>query len=151
MKHMETWKPGQSGDLRPDWLTTFIEQAAEMFEPLNGVARVGYECLLEDDSWVARLYLGTSEVVGGARDGQLKPMSFEVDMERLAAMFTQREEFYWSAFPDGAEDIDDPQSYLTISGLVADEHRVRLHLFANPPQETGPGLRTFPDGRFELA
>ncbi len=151
MKRMETWQPGQSGDRRPEWLSQFVEEAAQLFEPLTGVARVGYECLREEDSWVARLYLGASEVVGGALDGRLKPMSFEVDIERLTGMFTEREEFYWSAFPDGADDIDEPQSYLTISGLIAGENRVRLHLFATPPQETEPGLKVFPNGRFELA
>lgn len=151
LKRMETWQPGQGGDRRPEWMSQFVEEAAQLFEPLTGVARVGYECIREEDAWVARLYLGTSEVVGGALDGRLKPMSFEVDIERLAGMFTEREEFYWSTFPDGAEDIDEPQSYLTVSGLVAGEHRVRIHLFATPPQETEPGLKVFPDGRFELA
>jgi hypothetical protein len=150
IKRMETWQPGQGGDRRPDWLTKLIEETAEMFEPLTGVARVGFECHREEDCWVARLYLGSTEVVGGARDGQMKPMSFEVDIEQLLAKFTEREEFCWSVFPAGAEDIDDPQSYLTISGLVA-ENRVRLHLFATPSEETGPGLKVFPDGRFELA
>ena len=30
MKRMETWQPGQGGDRRPDWLTHFVEEAAEL-------------------------------------------------------------------------------------------------------------------------
>ena len=80
----------------------------------------------------------------------MNPMSFEVDVERLTEKFSERDEFFWSVFPDGAQDIADPQTYLTVSGLV-DGNRVRLHLFATPSEETGPGLKVFPDGRFELA
>ncbi|MHC4876906.1 MAG: hypothetical protein ACYTGL_10435 [Planctomycetota bacterium] len=88
MKQMENWQPGQKQrDVRPDWLTTVIEETAELFEPLTGVARVGFDCQLEEDTWVVRMYLGTSEIVGGPFDGQMRPMSFEIDLQRLFARF----------------------------------------------------------------
>jgi hypothetical protein len=31
-------------DVRPEWLTHFIDSIADLFDPLIGVARVGFDC-----------------------------------------------------------------------------------------------------------
>ena len=113
-------------------------------------ARVGFDCQLEEETWVVRMYLGTTEIVGGPMDGQMRPMSFEIDLQTLFARFQDIDEFFWSVFPENAEHVDEPQAYVTISGKV-DGNSVRIHLFATSPEEVGPGMRIFPDGRFEPA
>jgi hypothetical protein len=149
MKQMENWQPGQKKrDVRPEWLMSVIEETAELFEPLTGVARVGFDCQLEEETWVVRMYLGTTEIVGGPFDGQMRPMSFEIDLQMLFSRFQDINEFFWSVFPENAEDVDEPQAYITIGGTVGG-NPVRLHLFATPPDEAGPGMKIFPDGRFE--
>lgn len=150
MKQMESWQPGRrSREARPDWLTGLIEDMSELFEPLTGVARVGFDCRREEEHWVVRMYLGASELVGGSLDGQVRPMSFDFDLQKLTARFQAIEEFSWSVFPDDAEDVEEPQAYITLTGRVDAENTIRLHFFAVPPADVGPGMRLFPDGRFE--
>ena len=149
MKQMESWQPGQNRrDSRPEWLTGLIEELADIFEPLTGIARVGFDSRLEEESWVVRMYLGATEIVGGPRDGQTQSMPFELDLQRLVARFKNVDEFFWSVFPESAADVDEAQAYITISGKV-DDHPVRFHMFAVPPEDVGPGMRVYPDGRFD--
>ena len=149
MKQMESWQPGQNRrDSRPAWLTGLIEEFADIFEPLTGVARVGFDCRLEEDCWVARMYLGATEIVGGSRDGQTQAMPFELDLHRLLNRFSDVEEFFWSVFPESAADVDEVQAYVTIGGKV-DDNAVRFHLFAVSPEDVGPGMRVYPDGHFD--
>ncbi|HEY4258520.1 MAG TPA: hypothetical protein VGM98_00110, partial [Schlesneria sp.] len=68
---------------RPEWLTTLVHQTAAMFQPLAGVARVGYQCELTQEGWEAGLYLGCTEIVGGRDDGKARLISFEFDFARL--------------------------------------------------------------------
>lgn len=162
MDKLDNWRPGQGRrDNRPPWMTTLIENVAEVFEPITGVARVGFDCRLQDldpgnctsddvPIWVVRMYLGRNELVGGPQDGRQIPMSFELDLEQLQTHFADVDEFCWSVFPADGEDIQEDQSFVTVSGLVAD-NRVRLHVFAAAPHEVAPAMRTHHhDGRCEL-
>lgn len=162
MNNLENWRPGENRrDTRPAWMTKLIENVAEIFEPLSGVARVGFDCRLEDIAsetrgadeepvWVVRMYLGRNELVGGPQDGRQVPMSFELDLEQLQTFFVDVDEFCWTVFPSDGDDIDHDQSFVTVSGLVAG-NRVRMHVFAVAPQEIAPAMRTYHgDGRCEL-
>lgn len=151
LKQMEGWRPRQKKrDLRPEWLTHMIEEFAEAFEPISDVARVGFECVPEDDVWVVQMYLGRTEIVGGPRDGHAQPISFELNIQSLVSRFERLDQFTWSVYPEGAEDETDPRSYLTLGGAIAG-HAVRFHFFTSAPNENGPGMRVYPDGRFEPA
>ena len=72
----------------PEWLTAFIEGAAELFEPVAEVGRVGFDCRLDEEGWSAALYLGAVEVVGGKSDGQTEQPDFRFDLN-LALFFEQ--------------------------------------------------------------
>lgn len=148
MKQMEDWQPGQKTYERPEWLNALIEDIAHRFEPLTGSARVGFECRLEEDAWVIRMYLGSTEIVGGPMDGRLEPVNFEVNLQDLMSRFDQVDEFFWSVFPEQAEDIDEGQAYVTVGGQV-DGNAVRFHLFAVAPADVGPGMRLYPNGQIE--
>lgn len=144
---METYVAKQdSRDVRPRWLTEFINGVAEYFEPISGVGRVGFDCQLAEECWVVGMYLGATEAVGGARDGSLRFTNFEFDMGRLIRCFSRVDEFYLGAFPQPQAGIHSTaRSYVTISGLVAG-NALRVQIFAIPPQDAGPGLQEFPNG-----
>jgi hypothetical protein len=130
---------------RPAWLSAFVHQAAALFEPLLGVARVGFQCELTTDGWEARLYLGSTEIVGGRDDGQSRLISFEFDFGRLAETFTRLDEFRWNVCtaPDQSSG-----SFVTLRGLV-DDHPVRLKIYSRPPEDAGPAFRLLPDGTLQ--
>jgi hypothetical protein len=136
-------------DKRPDWINGLIEEAAGSFEPLVGVARVGYECLPNEGGWEVSLYLGTVELVGGKSDGQTRHPDFRCDLKRLLEQFARIDEVEWTVLPNGPNEQDlAQQSTIVIEGLVGSS-RVRLQVRSSAPDTIGPGLREFADGRIE--
>ncbi len=130
-------------DPRPSWLIRLIDQAAECFLPLTGVARVGYESELIDDGWEVRMYLGKTEVVGGRDDGQARSTSFELDLAALTSCFSRVDEFRWNVA--GGETGG---SFLTVRGAVGEE-TVCVKTYSRAPHHAGPALREYADGRIQ--
>ncbi len=128
-------------DSRPSWLIRLVEQAAECFRPLHGVARVGYECELLDNGWETRMYLGTTEVVGGRDDGQFRSTSFELDLAGLTSCFSRVDELRWNVAAGEAGG-----SFLTVRGAVGEE-QVCVKAYSKAPHHAGPALREYADGR----
>ena len=136
-------------ETRPEWLTHFIDSIADLFDPLIGVARVGFDCNYTEDSWVVGLYLGSYEIVGGRRDGETRHINFEFDLQQLMGRFSKISELVWSAFPSPKDTRSSwARSYITVAGLVG-ENPVRLQVFSVPPVYADIGMRRLPDGRFE--
>jgi hypothetical protein len=133
-------------DKHPDWINGLIEEAAGSFEPLVGVARVGYECQPDEGGWQVSLYLGAVEMVGGKSDGQTRRPDFRCDVKRLLEQFSRIDELQWTVCPDD-HDLGQ-QSTILIDGLVGSS-RVRLQVRSSAPETIGPGLREFADGRVE--
>ena len=135
----------------PNWVNAFVDELAELFEPFQGVARVGYEACQSDDAWEIAMFLGEKELVGGAADGRMVPVNFRFDIKGISNCFTQVTGVFWNAFPnshvcfDGAADL----SFLTVDGLV-NGNAIRLQLHATPPDCVGPAMREHIDGRLEL-
>ncbi len=150
LKQIETYSAKRSShDVRPDWLTAFVNEIAEIFEPIAGVARAGFDCQLAEDEWVVGMYLGCIETVGGMNDGRARYINFEFNLRELFGRFSRVDEFYLSAFP--TPDTDKPtqaRAFVTIAGLV-DENPLRVQIFSIPPEDIGIGMRQFPDGRCE--
>jgi hypothetical protein len=122
-------------------LIDLVNQAANCFAPFHGVARVGYECELVDDSWEARLYVGSTEIVGGADDGQARATSFELDVAALTMCFSRVDELRWTVAgsPSGG-------SFLTVRGAIGEE-AVCMKAYSKAPHHAGPALREYADGR----
>ena len=138
-------------DARPEWLTHFIDCIADLFDPLIGVARVGFDCNFTEGAWVVGLYLGSYEIVGGRRDGEARHINFEFDIQQLMAHFSKVSELIWSAFPSPRDTRSSgARSYITIAGLVGYQ-TVRLQVFSVPPNYAEIGMRRYPDGRVEPA
>jgi len=136
-------------DIRPAWLTALIEFAAELFEPLSDVGRVGFDCRLDENGWTAALYLGAVELLGGKDDGQTRQLDFRFDLQPLLERFTRVEDVSWTVFPQGDRAAGDkPHSLIAIDGSIGTD-RLRVEVHSSAPAAAGPGLRRLPDGRFE--
>ncbi len=134
---------------QPEWLNSLVEEAAASFEPLTGVARVGYECLPHEGGWTVSMFLGTVEMVGGKSDGQTRRPDFHCDLKHLLEQFSRIDALEWTVWPEGQGDSSPAQqSTVTIEGLIGTS-RVRLVVRSSAPDTTGPGLRQFSDGRIE--
>ncbi len=132
-------------DARPDRLTQFISDVAEAFEPTHGVARVGFQCEPKSGIWAVRMYLGTTEVVGGRDDGLVQDIGFQFDIDAAIAQFTNVESISFCSQPS-EEKID---SGVLIRGEV-DEFPVQLSIHSVPPDEAGPGFQRMPDRSLRL-
>jgi hypothetical protein len=132
----------------PEWLKTLLCNAADDFNPASETARAGYECRLTEQGWEASLFLGASEVVGGALDGQLQAMSFQFDVLSLMRRFDRVDLMEWSvaSMRDGQETAD---SLVTLEGVACGEP-LRLQIRSTPIAEAQAGMRRHQDGRVEL-
>lgn len=131
-------------DRRPKWLQHLIQQIADMFEPLRDVARVGYDCRMDEQGWLIRMYLGTTEIIGGPKDGQIEHASFRMDLQQLVALFEQVDRIEWYSVANAEPEEFDGQlrSLLSLVGQVSEGQRVQLELLASPPRYAPTGLRT---------
>ena len=135
-------------DYRPDWLKGFVQHASALFEPLTHVGRVGYDCQFDERGWTVCMYLGTTEIVGGARDGRIDHASFRVDLTHISTLFASISRFEWYSVAEPCE-LNEPEcirSLITIHGAVANGNEVRLELLSVPPHRVKPGLHYRPDG-----
>lgn len=134
-------------DPRPAWVTSFIDEIAECFDPHTDVGRVGFECRPDGAVWTVTLYLGRTEVVGGAEDGIVRPTSFDFDVALAVKRFDDVQNLQWTACPDPwTEGGSDGNSQLAIEGLVKGQP-LRLLVTSVPPEEAGPAFKQYPDGR----
>lgn len=138
-------------DIRPTWIVQLVEQTADLFEPLAGVGRVGYDCRVDEEGWRIDMFLGAIEVLGGPEDGRTRQPEFRFDIQPLLDRFTHVSDLSWNVFSgreQGEETAEPPRSYLAIDGLI-DGERVRVKVLASSPAEVGPGIRELPGGRIE--
>ncbi|MFO1092435.1 MAG: hypothetical protein U0992_03850 [Planctomycetaceae bacterium] len=138
----------QSGRKVPEWLTEFVQRAADLFVPFRGVARPGFECRRGEDRWEISIFLGKTEAVGGRRR-RLPPVNFSYDIHGLSRAFEQLHALRWNAFPDCGGCTDDALdlSFLVAEGTVQGQ-LVSLQVHAGPPEGTGPALKRYDDGSF---
>lgn len=152
LKQVEIYKSKRAKrDVRPEWVTEFIDSVADLFDPMTDVGRVGFDCRLSEDCWHVDLFLGSTEMVGGADDGRSEHTNFRFDLKRLLQRFSSIERFDWhSVSLVGNADDDGAGSHVTIDGYVQ-QHRLRLDVRSVPPSAAGPGFKVYPDGRCDIA
>ena len=142
---------GFSSRVIPNWLEGFIDEISERFEPFSGVARVGYECAFSEDVWELSVFLGETELIGGAEDGRMLPVNFRFDLTSITNQFELIESIHWNAFPNSPVHVEvaNDLSFLTVNGLI-DNEKVLLQIHSTPPNQIGPAIRQHTDGRLEL-
>ncbi len=144
LKQLENYQPRQTRDVRPDWVTGFINQTADLFEPLADVGRVGFDCRLAENCWEVDIYLGRMEMMGGAEDGQAHPTGFMFDLQTLLNQFDVVHHFEFVALP---HETDGSQIRASVAMIGAiQENELKVQIYSLPPETVGPGLRCFPDG-----
>jgi hypothetical protein len=151
LEQMEQYRQRrEQRDFRPEWLKQLIREVAAVFEPLTNVGRVGYDCQLDERGWTLCLYLGTTEIVGGPKDGQIDHASFRIDLISVTKLFSRVDRFEWYSVAEdpGIGDADRHRSLITVHGAYQEHHEIRLELLGTPPNCAGPGLHCRPDGTF---
>ncbi len=146
LKRLETRGPRPNRDIRPDWISRLIDDIAELFEPFTDVGRVGFDCRVVGDRWDVGMYLGKTELLGGAADGDLQCVSFQFDILRLYGLFDQVETFHWNAYPGTSDALE--SSWIAMTAAYQ-AHPVSVRILCVPPSEAGPGLRRRPDGSWD--
>jgi len=135
----------------PTWLEEFIVAAAELFEPFQGAARPGFECVRSGERWEVSVFLGLMEHVGGPLDGERVAVNFRFDLKSLAALFDEFETLRWNAFPNCVA-LDEPAvdlSFVLAEGIVNSEP-ISLQVHAGPPDPLEPSLKKHADGRYSM-
>ena len=135
---------------QPAWLPQLLDSLCDHIEPVRGEARVGYDLNFNDPVWELDLFLGRTEIVGGSLDGCSDYVSFTADIPRILSLFTKVESCDWLALPSSLDTTgDESASGLIIEGIL-EEQTIRLALRSVPPSKAAPGLRRYPDGRYEV-
>lgn len=132
-------------DYRPPWLSDVILRWSAIFEPFSGIGRLGFVCEPNENGWCVRLYLGTTEIVGGKDDGEWRQPGFELDFSKLTEEFTRVESFRWNVNAPGA---DGSHSFVTLRGMIG-ENWVEVKVYSRPPRDAGPAFRQHLDGTVE--
>ena len=129
-------------DRRPKWLQHLVQQVADLFEPLRDVARVGYDCRMDEHGWLICMYLGTTEIIGGPKDGQIEHASFRMDVQQLIVLFERvdRLEWYSVANAEPEEFNGHVRALLSVVGIVQEGQKIQLELLASPPKYAPPGM-----------
>lgn len=149
MKQMENYSSEQKNiNCRPSWLNSFVDEIAEIFNPIAEVGRVGFDCQFSEEFWEVGLFLGSTEIVGGQRDGQFIAASFQFDLLQLLDRFESVNRFHFNFLDQTKSETsnESPSAYITIEGHLADLELVRLNVYSLPPEEAGPGFRKSHDG-----
>jgi hypothetical protein len=135
---------------QPAWLPELLDRLCDHIEPVHGEARVGYDLNFNDPRWELDLFLGRTEIVGGSLDGCADYVSFTADIPRILSVFTKVESCDWLALPSSLDTTTSTSaSGLFIEGIW-EQQPVRLALRSVPPSNAAPGLRRYPDGRYEV-
>ena len=146
LKQVETYRARrESRDIRPDWLVDTINNIADSFDPASDVARVGYDCQIDEGRWNVGLYLGRTEIVGGRDDGLSRHAAFSFNIGELLEQFASVDSCRWDTGTDDEGQASLIHSFLEVTGSI-DSNAVCLRIHAIPPNDAGPGFRRFPDG-----
>jgi len=144
---LDRWKEErEQRDLRPEWLRNLISDLAELFDPSEDVARVGFECQLTEEGWEVGLFLSRVEIVGGRFDGKAELCQFSYNLHALRGRFEDVTTFRMTAMPKS--DSEDAVSFVELQGKV-EQTVVRLKIYSIPPQKAGIGLRRHMNGHCE--
>ncbi len=144
LQQMEDYRTRrEQRDHRPEWLRTFIRNAADVFEPLEHMGRVGFDCQFSDRNWIVTMYMGTTEIIGGPRDGQIEHVGFRLDLSRLTKLFATIHRLEWYSLSNELDDRfnEATRSLISVVGTVESENVVQLELLGTPPKYVGPGLK----------
>lgn len=96
----------------------------------------GSECNPSSD-WVIYAYPTANEIQGGPHDGAVAVSAFKLDLNALAAVFSEITGLEWSSPARYNGNFDGPS--VTFTGSFAGQP-VKMRIFHLPPQDEAPSL-----------
>lgn len=134
----------------PGWLSELANLATQAFHSQSPLAPVGCHFHKNDEvsptQWEVTLFVSSTEVFGGAQDGQSSFSRFMVDLRDLMAIFDAVESCYWQAQPMAEDDQLGP--HVGVEGQFQG-HSIWLRITSHPPSEFEAG-RVFDHAANEL-
>ncbi len=115
----------------PNWLSELVNAVASEILPVDVLAPVGCHFWTNDSIWEVTIFVGKTEIQGGAQDGQLSWSRFAFDIQALYAILDDISSMYWQAMPFA--DDDDFGAHLLCEGTYAG-HTVSLRVLSRPPE-----------------
>ncbi|MEN9555447.1 MAG: hypothetical protein RLZZ232_1733 [Planctomycetota bacterium] len=133
----------------PSWLRWFVNDAIRGIMHGEDSAPVGCHFYLdrENDLWEVTLFVGRSEVLGGAWDGKVVPIGLEVDISRVIAAFDSQPDILWQA--EKVTPADELGAHVSFAGVTRGNN-VWLRILQDAPDWAGVGrLLHASTGQFE--
>lgn len=134
----------------PSWLSQLAGLVTQAFHAQSSLAPVGCHFHKNDEAetpqWEVTLFVSSTEIYGGALDGQCAFSRFMVDLRDLMAAFDVVESCYWQAQTMASDDQLGP--HVGVEGMFQG-HPVWLRITAQPPRDFEPG-RMFDQSANEL-
>ena len=131
----------------PEWLQEFADAVALNMVPVDLLAPVGCHFCLVDETWEIALFVSSTQIVGGRKDGVLRHSRFNVDLQAVTKLFSEVQNISWQALPLAADDELGP--HLSIEGTCAGKP-VWLRILSRAPKRFDVGRRAVVyDGAWE--
>lgn len=122
----------------PEWLQELADAVALQLIPVDQLAPVGCHFCLVDETWEISLFVSSTQIVGGKKDGVLRHSRFNVDVQAVADLFSEVRSISWQALPLVAD--DELGAHISIDGSCAG-NRVWLRILARAPKRFDVGRR----------
>lgn len=90
----------------PSWLARMTNDVATQMWGVDILAPIGCHYFFNEavGHWEVTLFVSSTEVVGGARDGQTVTSRFTLDLSQIQGLFDEVTGFHWQAQQLGSED-----------------------------------------------
>lgn len=126
----------------PRWLARCANLATQAFHSADRLAPVGCHFHRHERArdlppqWEITLFVSSTEVYGGALDGQLAVSRLMLDLKALIEVFDEVDSFYWQA--QTMADDDQLGPHVGVEGQF-EGHAVWLRITAESPSPFEPG------------
>lgn len=120
----------------PTFLRRLADAVLEGFVPFEATPPLGCHTYQAEDLWEMTLFVSSTELLGGARDGSRMSAVFAIDVMKVAAVFDEIEEISWQ--PHRIDDLDEIGAHLGMVGTY-EGSRVWLRILAVAPEKFEPG------------
>lgn len=115
----------------PAWLQTLANDVAGYIVPVDVLPPLGCHFAFAKPQWEVSLFASNTEVVGGQRDGEVRPPRFACDVKAILGLFDAIEAVHWQTMMVSAD--DELGAHLSIEG-VYEGNSVWLRILARPPR-----------------
>lgn len=121
---------------QPQWIPELVDRTCQSLRLFDQDAPVGCHYSFHEDMHEISLFVSSTEVVGGANDGQRINSRFVVDVIDLVTLLDELDSITWQAHLIDEE--DDLGPHLSIGGVYKGE-RVWLRILSETPEQFLPG------------